>query len=65
MLNSDPCNFADDTSLSVYGRCIENVVSTLENELKIALIWFKNNSLVPNPDKFQIMFLGTRHKVKL
>ena len=65
MLNSDPCNFADDTSLSVYGQCIENVVSILEDELKIALVWFNNNSLVPNPDKFQLMFLGTRHKVKL
>ena len=37
MLNSDLCNFADDTSLSVYYHTISNVIDKLENELKIAL----------------------------
>ena len=36
-IKSDPCNFADDMSLSAYGKCIENVISALEDELKIAL----------------------------
>ena len=39
--------------------------STLEDELKNALRWFKHNPLVPNPDKFQLMILGTRQKIKL
>ena len=65
LISSDICNFADDTSLSAYDRCIINVINKLESELKIALNWFNNNSLVPNPDKFQIMFLGTKHKVNL
>ena len=65
MTDSDLCNFADDTSFSIYDNNISNVVDRLENELKIAINWFEYNSLVPNADKFQIMFLGTRHKVKL
>ena len=37
----------------------------LEKDLKNALDWFDNNSLAPNPDKFQVMFLGTKSKTYL
>ena len=59
------CNFADDTSIYAHGNTIDIVINKLEMDLRNALIWFKNNSLVPNPKKFQIMFLGTRSKQKL
>ena len=65
MTNSDLCNFADDTSVSVYDKKLLNIIYKLEDELKIAINWFNCNSLVPNPDKFQMMFLGTKNKVKL
>ena len=32
----------------------------LENELSNIITWFQNNSLVVNPDKFQVMFLGVK-----
>ena len=37
----------------------------LEVDLKNLLTWFHNNSLVPNPKKFQFMILGTKSKKKL
>ena len=37
----------------------------LENDVKRAMDWFHANSLVPNPNKFQFMFLGTKSKIKL
>ena len=31
----------------------------------IFITWFRNNSLVVNPDKFQVMFLGVKGKHNL
>ena len=65
MDNVSVCNFADDTTIYTADKSLINVISKLENDIGNALDWFQNNSLVPNPDKFQIMFLGTKSKVKL
>ena len=59
------CNFADDTSLSVHGKSLQTVYNNLKYNLQIILEWLKCNSLVPNPNKFQMMFLGTRSKANL
>ena len=64
-IDSGVCNFADDNSIYAHGKNIDDVVLTLEHEIKKAINWFENNSLVVNPDKFQLMFLGTRTKSKL
>ena len=64
-IDSGVCNFADDNSIYAHGKNINDVVLTLENEMRKAITWFENNSLVANPDKFQLMFLGTRTKSKL
>lgn len=62
---SDICNFADDTTLYAIGKTIDQVIYKLEIDSKISISWLNNNSLVPNPDKFQLMFLGTRNKIDL
>ena len=54
------CNFVDDQTLYSHGQTIDIVVSKLEGDIKRTLTWCEQNSLVPNPDKFQIMFLGTK-----
>ena len=59
------CNFADDQTIYAHGKTIDIVIDKLESDLKIVLDWLDNNSLVPNPKKFQIMFLGTKRKQKL
>ena len=50
------CNFADDNSLYAVDNEIENVIKKLLYDLEIALEWFKNNEMVANPDKFQVIF---------
>ena len=59
------CNFADDQTIYAHGKTVDIVIEKLESDLKIVLDWLDNNSLVPNPKKFQIMFLGTRSRLKL
>lgn len=63
--DSNVCNFADDTTIYASDKCLDNVIMRLEKDLKNALDWFDNNSLAPNPDKFQVMFLGTKSKTYL
>ena len=59
------CNFADDQSLYAFGKTVDIVIRKLESDMKIVLDWLDLNSLVPNPKKFQMMFLGTKNKQKL
>ena len=47
-----------------YGKTVDIVIKKLESDLTILLNWLDQNSLVPNPKKFQMMFLGTRKKQK-
>ena len=62
---SSTTNFADDNTISAYGNSIEEVIYKLEEDIENALYWFRINRMVANPNKFQIMFLGTREKIKL
>ena len=52
------CNFADDNSIYACDIRLERVISRLSNDTKSVMSWFKINSLVANPDKFQTIFLG-------
>jgi hypothetical protein len=60
----DLCNFADDQTIYSYDSDFDAVIINLEQDLKRCISWLDNNGLVVNPDKFQIMFLGTRCKQK-
>ena len=62
ILESGICNFADDNSLWSHGKSTDIVTNKLENDMRRAMYWFKINSLVANPDKFQFMILGTKSK---
>ena len=57
---SDICNFADDNTLYVCDNTIEKVMEKLKIDLLNLNKWFSDNSLVANPSKFQLMFLGTK-----
>ena len=35
------------------------------SDVKIAIDWYKNNDMVANPDKFQLMFIGLKDDTKL
>ena len=58
---SEICNFADDNTLYVCNPFIENVINSLQKDLdnlNNLNKWLTDNSLVANPSKFQLMFLG-------
>jgi len=62
---SSTTNFADDNTIYAYGNNLEEVIYKLEEDIENALNWFGINRMVANPNKFQLMFLGTRSKTKL
>ena len=59
--DSDICNFADDNTLSVCDTSVDRVLKRLEFDVNVAINWFHDNSLVANPSKFQILFLGIKN----
>ena len=62
---NDLCNFADDNTSYFCGENIETVASKIEENLPTIIRWFKNNFFVVNPDKFQVIFLGTQNRTNL
>lgn len=59
------CNFADDNSLYASGRSLVTVKEKLTCDTSAILRWFSLNSMVANPDKFQIMFLGVHDNAEI
>jgi len=55
------CNFADDNSLYTSGKSLDDVISKLNIDTSNVVEWFRLNSMVANPEKFQAMFLGVTH----
>ena len=54
---SDIYNFADGNTVSVASKKRDTSLETLKNESESAASWFKNNNMIVNPDKFQLMVL--------
>ena len=54
-------NFADDNTISSSAQNIANLRNTLELESDRAISWFESNSMIVNPDKFQLIMLS-KHK---
>ena len=55
---TEVCNFADDTTIYSCSPNFEEATLKLSNDTHLILDWFTINSMVANPGKFQIMFLG-------
>ena len=56
---TEVCNFADDTTIYSCSPNFEEATLKLPNDTHLILNWFRINSMVANPGKFQIMFLGS------
>ena len=56
---TEVCNFADDTTIYSCSPYFEEATLKLSNDTHLILNWFRINSMVANPGKFQIMFLGS------
>ena len=51
--NEDIHNFADDNTASLILDDLENLISNLERASEVGISWFRNNTLIVNPNKFQ------------
>ena len=59
VLETEVCNFADDTTLYACENSLDVVLYKLMKDTNRVTDWFKVNSMVVNPAKFQLMILGT------
>ena len=59
---TDIYNFADNNSLSVIAENRGEILNVLCQESELAENWFKENSMIVNPDKFQSMILDKQDK---
>ena len=64
-MESEICNFADDTTIYACDTSIEAVMIRLESDVYRLMKWFTDNGMKANPSKFQIMFLGRKDMSKL
>ena len=64
-MESDICNFADDTSIYACDTSIEAAIIKLESDLHGMLQWLTDNGMKANPSKFRRMFLGQEDMSKL
>ena len=60
MKSSHTCNFADDNTVYACDKDVESVAMRLEDDISRALDWYKDNRMVANPKKVQVMFLGLK-----
>ena len=64
-MESDVCNFADDTTIYACDTSIEAVILRLESDQHRMLQWLNDNGMNANPSKFQITILGLEDMSKL
>ena len=53
-------NYADDNTLSISSFDINEVKNKLCHDLETVCLWFEQNKMKANPDKFQAMFMGSK-----
>ena len=52
-MESDVCNFADDTTIYACDTSIETVITRLDSELNRILQWLTDNGMKANPSSFK------------
>ena len=57
-------NFADDTTLYACRKQLDTISFKLEIETDRAMKWLKDNEMVANPSKFQLMFLSIYNNIE-
>ena len=65
VVNTDLCNYADDTTLYTCDLSLSSLMHRLEKDAKIAVDWFAYNDMKLNPDKCHILTSGFKHEVMI
>ena len=53
-------NFADDNTLSAFSKTIGGLLHILQLESLKIIKWFKENKIIVNADKFQVLLIDKR-----
>ena len=56
---TEVCNFVNDAAIYSCSLNLKDVILKLSNDTNLILNWFRISSMVANPGKFQIMFIGS------
>ena len=62
--HSEVCNYADDNSLTVADKSLDNIISKLESDIKILNSWFIDNGMLLNGDKCKFMLIGSSRNLR-
>ena len=58
-------NFADDNTISYASESLDELITNLQNESQNAIEWFRHNSMIVNPKKFQSIIIDRQNKENL
>ena len=58
--NSDLHNFADDNNITTTCNSLTGLLKILEQESQSAVSWFKENTMIDNAYKFQVIILNKK-----
>ena len=50
-------NFADDNTISVFSKDLQELMKILEDAWECATKWFTNNYMIVNPGKFESIMI--------
>ena len=53
-------NFADDSTLSAFAENVSKLINILQSESEVITDWFKENQMIVNPDKFQVIIIDKK-----
>ena len=59
---SDLHNFVDDNTFSCISSLLNELISELVKEANIARQWFRDNSMIVNPDRFQAIIIDRKNQ---
>ena len=60
--NSKLHNFANDNTLLTISRNENDLIQALEQDSNLVVEWSRKNTMIVNPDKFQVMLLQKSNK---
>ena len=61
---TDICNFADDNSLYKGDKNLERLKTILTKGIEESIEWLEYNSMIANPEKFQLLILSPKRNIK-
>ena len=62
LTKSDLHNFADDNTIAVTCKNLNDLLRTLEKESESVVDWFRNNNMIANLDTFQAIIMNKRRE---